>query len=219
MILSHSPKTIALHVEIQIKNLLNANCKIKKYISDALAAVEINFSSSNNKYYSKSDTTYFDLYHSGQYSIFLYYLSYISNKKYNDSRSANLLYYLNKILHSVDWYYEIELPQVFGVEHPIGSVLGRAKYSNGFFIYQGCTVGGNNGNYPILGKNIILYSNASVLGKSVLGNNVIISSGTLIIDQDVPDNSIVFGNSPNLVIKKIDYDKMQLKMRHFWKQI
>ena len=63
---------------------------------------------------------------------------------------SDLIYYLNKILHSIDCYFEIKLPTKFGVEHPLGSVLGRASYSEGLFIYQGCTIGGNKG---ILSKN------------------------------------------------------------------
>ena len=48
-------------------------------------------------------------------------------------------------MNSVDLFYAIELPQKFGAEHPLGSVMGRAKYGDGFFFYQGCTVGGTDG--------------------------------------------------------------------------
>ena len=50
---------------------------------------------------------------------------------------ASYAYYLNKIMNSVDWFYAIELPDVFCAEHPVGSVLGRAKWNgNRFFVYQ-----------------------------------------------------------------------------------
>lgn len=55
--------------------------------------------------------------------------------------------------------------------------------------------------YPIIGNNVILFSNASILGKSKIGSNVIISARTQIVNEDVPDNCIVFGKSPNLTIK------------------
>lgn len=57
-------------------------------------------------------------------------------------------------MNGVDLFYAIELPQKFGAEHPLGSVMGRAKYSEGFFFYQGCTVGGTVGKNA---KYIILY--------------------------------------------------------------
>lgn len=93
------------------------------------------------------------------------------------------------------------MPEYWGIEHPLSSVLGRAKYEDGFFIYQNCTVGGNKKKYPTIGKNVIMYSNSSILGDSIIDNNVFFSTGTLIKDEDIPDNNIVFGKSPNLVIK------------------
>ena len=46
---------------------------------------------------------------------------------------ADKIYYLNKILHSVDIYHEVELPSTFFLEHPVGTVLGRAKYQDGLW--------------------------------------------------------------------------------------
>ena len=48
--------------------------------------------------------------------------------------------------------------------------MGRAKYSGGFFFYQGCTVGGTRdkeGNlyYPEIEENCHMFSNSSILGK------------------------------------------------------
>jgi serine O-acetyltransferase len=122
-------------------------------------------------------------------------------------------------MNSVDWYYEIELPEYFGVEHPIGSVLGRAKYSDGFFLFQGCTVGGDKGlnpRYPQIGKNVILYSNSTVLGDVRIGDNVVIATGTTIINESVPDCCFVFGKSPNLIIKKNELAEMKEHISDFW---
>ena len=49
-------------------------------------------------------------------------------------------YYLNKIMNSVEMFYEVELPSVFCCDHPLGSVMGRARYSDFFYFSQGCTV-------------------------------------------------------------------------------
>ena len=61
-------------------------------------------------------------------------------------------------MNGVDLFYAIELPPVFGAEHPLGSVMGRAKYGEGFFFYQGCTVGGTRKGeqlyYLKIGKNV-----------------------------------------------------------------
>lgn len=135
---------------------------------------------------------------------------------------AEQVYYLNKILHGVEWYYEVELPTHFMVEHPIGSVLGRAVYGNYIFFYQGVVIGGNRslsgGNviYPILGDHIVFFSNAKVLGNVHVGSNVIFSANSYVINEDIPDNSIVFGSSPNLIIKK-DSEKIAKYLRELWR--
>lgn len=97
--------------------------------------------------------------------------------------------------------------EVWSAEHPVGSVLGRAKYGDGFFFYQGCTVGGNRGKdgvlyYPVIGRNVRMYANSSFIGKCNIGDNVILGAGALVKDTDIPSNSIVFGQSPNLIIKE-----------------
>jgi len=113
------------------------------------------------------------------------------------------IYYLNKILHGVDIYGEVELPSVFFFEHPLGMVLGRAKYGENFFAMQGCTIGGNKGKYPTLGNNLKMYSDSKILGNCNIGNNVIIGANTYVKDFDIQDNIMVFGQSPNLILKKI----------------
>lgn len=145
--------------------------------------------------------------HSVSWMIFLYRVSRILYKR-NHISDADIVYYLNKVMHSTDWFYEIDLPVFFFAEHPLGSVLGKAKYSDHFFVYQGTTVGGSYRHgklfYPEIGSMVVLYANSSVIGNSVVGNNVIISANCHIVNELVPDNCIVFGNSPNLVIKKLD---------------
>ena len=117
---------------------------------------------------------------------------------------ADKVYYLNKTLNSVDLYYEIDLPSIFGLDHALGTVLGRAKYSNFFHFSQNCTVGNNHGIYPSFEENIIMLADSTVIGDAHIGNNCIISANTYIKDQDIPDYSLVFGATPKLIIKKID---------------
>ena len=183
---------------------------IEERFDFALAACEENFTHSTNKYFLIEEkgirTCRFNPYHAIQYMIFLYYLSHDIYLNANVGQLCDKIYYLNKIFHSVDLFYAIDLPANFGAEHPLGSVMGRAKYSNGFFFYQGCTVGGTydkagNIHYPIIEENVKMYANSSVLGKCNIGKNVQIGAGALVKNQDVPDNSIVFGQSPNLIIK------------------
>lgn len=183
---------------------------IEARFENALAACEENFSHSENKYYfveGGAKMCKFNPYHAVQYMTFLYYLSHDIYKNANIDNLCDKIYYLNKIYHSVDLFYAIELPCHFGAEHPLGAVMGRAKYSNGFFFYQGCTVGGTRDKrgfifYPEIGENCHMFSNSCILGNCHIGKNVNIGAGAIVKNEDVPDNCTVFGESPNLVIKR-----------------
>lgn len=179
-------------------------------------------SASKNKYLNPDGVARFFLEHSGCWSLFLYYLSNCLANNSQGSKIADKIFYLNKILHSIDWYCQVELPEHFMVEHPLGSVLGRADYGDYLFIYQGVTVGGNislldgESFYPVLGDYITFFSNAKILGNARVGNYVIFSANTYVINENIPDHSIVFGQSPNLIIKH-DVVKTEKYMRTIWR--
>lgn len=185
---------------------LNLNC-----IKDA---AEIAF----KYYYTDEEIQNFNYLHTLTWMIFLYRVSYVLGE-YKYIKEADAVYYLNKIMHGVEWYHQVRLPRNFKAEHPVGSVLGRAVYGEYLFVYQGTTVGGNRKNdkiyYPVLGENVLLYANATVLGNTKIGNNVVVSANTYIINEVIPDNSIVFGRSPELIIKSNEDYVMNLT-KHLW---
>lgn len=204
-----APSEILLLVEKQLTNIFTFGQEDKVLLEAAfdktLKRLEYNFSHSTNKYYSDGGETYFSPFHSGQYCIFLYYLSNeIWHNTQNNSVRTTLpdrLYFLNKMLNACDLFYEVELPEIFRLDHPVGSVMGRARYSDYFSFGQNCTVGNNRGIYPRLGHHVRMCANFSIIGDCIIGNNVTIGANACIKDQNIPDNSIVFGISPNLIIK------------------
>ena len=150
------------------------------------------FSCSGNKRFITIDgEVKYSINHSVQTAILLYYISNTAFR-HGNTLIADSVYYLNKIMHSVDWFYEIELPVAFGAEHPVGSVLGRAEYGNKLFVHQNTTVGSSINKFPRIGENAVLCANSALLGNCNVGNNVILSAGAIVINQDVPDNAIVF---------------------------
>lgn len=158
-----------------------------------------------------------------QWGVFLYRMSrylYI-NRHDNNTLSADVVFYLNKIMNSVNWNYKAELPVHFSCEHPLGSVLGRAKYGDYLFIYQGVTVGGNRTRgelkFPVIGDNVIFYTDSKVIGDSRIGSNVVVAANTYIFNSEVPDNCIVAGKSPNLIIKEKSESDIKLYTSHIWK--
>lgn len=167
-----------------------------------------------NKYYQRVKEI--NITHSGQYTIFLYFLANEMFKNGVNSNICSQVYYLNKILNSVDLFYEVELPEFFFCDHPLGSVIGRAKYGNYFTFLQGCTVGNNNGLYPTIGDFVTMMSNSSVIGNCHIGSNVVIGANACIKDVDIPDNCLVFGQSPNLIIKERTNVQMHTYFDKLW---
>lgn len=175
--------------------------QIELNIDRVLERTEYCFARTKNKYYSKNGEVYFNPFHSGQYTIFLYYLANTIYQKSNAARLADKVYFLNKTLNGCDLFYEIELPSVFMLDHPVGSVMGRAKYGEYFQFGQNCTVGNNKGIFPVISNNVQMTANSMIIGNCLIGENSIIGAGACVKDENIPANSLVFGQSPNLIIK------------------
>lgn len=191
-------------VVVQIRKQLDNNFEfngidlVDKYYDKSLERFNKCLSRfNNNKYVNSAFHLNTDL-----YAIFLYYLSNTIYKEEGKVEACNAIYALNKMLHSVELFYEVKMPDYFRLGHPLGTVLGRAEYGNFFSVSQNCTVGNNKGVYPKIGDHVSMLMNSAILGNSNIGKNCIVSSNCTIIDQDVPDNSMVFGKSPKIEIVK-----------------
>lgn len=210
MICDYSDSYLIELISVQLKTFIVTDEEIKiitNILPEVNDRVEVCFSHSKNKYYKKEGQVFFNPFHSGQWCIFLYFLS---NTLFQKSQSFNKLcdkvYYLNRMLNSCDLFYEVNLPDIFFLDHPIGSVIGRGTFNDYFSFTQGCTIGNNKGIFPVIGENVKMHSNSKIIGDSKIGNNVVIASNTYIKDTNVPNNSIVFGSSPNLIFKnKLNY--------------
>ena len=133
--------------------------------------------------------------------MFLYLLSNSLHRE-GEAALASKAYALNKALHAIDVFYEVELPRVFFFQHPVGTVLGRGCYADYFMVYQRCSVGSNlDGVYPVFEEGVVMFGGSGVIGNCRVGANTWLSIGTLVMDRDVPPGSTVFGQGPNLVIK------------------
>ena len=70
----------------------------------------------------------FNVLHSSQHCIFLYYLANTVAKRTGDTAAATRLFLVNKALNGIDLFYEIEMPNVFFIGHSVCIVLAKATY-------------------------------------------------------------------------------------------
>jgi len=94
------------------------------------------------------------------------------------------------------------MPEIFYLVHPVGTVLGRANYSNYFVAYQNCMVGSNKNNSPTLGEYVTMRPGSSIIGNSNISSGCDISINSTIVDKNLTKNSIYFGNPKEFHIKK-----------------
>lgn len=171
----------------------------------ALMRAEHCFSHINQSYFWDQGELVFTHYNTIQYCMYLYMLANTVHHEGGERVISEKLFALNKLLHGLDLFFEIELPRIFLLQHPMGTVLGRATYNDYFCIYQGCSVGSNlDGVFPKFGEGTVLLGGSRVNGDCTLGNNCWIAPGAVVLDTDVPSDSVTFGLYPDTQSKPTD---------------
>jgi serine O-acetyltransferase len=183
------------------------------YVAQVMERLRLCFAGIRRNKYQRDGQPFFNYLHPDHYAVFLYLLANTIFRTGHDDVLAFRLYYLNKVLHSLDAFYDADLPEVFMFMHPIGTVLGHAKYGNYFCAYQNCTVGSDEpGNTPVFGDHVVMYAGSTVIGQSKIGNNVVLGAKSFVIDRDIPDDSIVMGAFPRL---RVTPNKIHVLDRRF----
>jgi serine O-acetyltransferase len=168
----------------------------------ALERLEHSFSHVANKYFFDGQAAVFDHLHGDQYAMWLYLLANELFRRSGPRGACAKLFLLNKALHGCDIFYEVELPSVFLLVHPLATVLGRGSYSDYFVAYQRCGVGSNKDIYPRFGEHVTLRPGSSVLGDCTIGSHCQIAAESLVIDRNLADHSLYIGNPKAAVVKR-----------------
>ncbi|MDD5299064.1 MAG: hypothetical protein PHD65_01060 [Gallionella sp.] len=173
--------------------------QLRTVMGEALERTCVCFTGIEKKKFRAEDQVMFNYLHPDHYAMFLYLLSNTVSRRDSSNPLAFRLFYLNKVMHGLDVFHDTQLPEVFQFMHPLGTILGQAKYGNYFCVYQGCSVGcDEDGDFPEIGEHVILYAGASVIGHSKIGDNVVVGANAMILNRDIPSNKVILGNSSHL---------------------
>ena len=133
----------------------------------------------------------FDHLVSGHHATLLHFLSRELAAR-GAKEDATRVFLVNKALHGIDLFHEIEMPDVFLIGHTVGMVFAKAAYGPRCVFHQGCTVGRNQDDRPVLEEGVILYPNASVIGACHVRANSVIAPGVQLVNTDTPGDCLVF---------------------------
>ena len=116
-------------------------------------------------------------------------------------------------MNSFDCFYTRVIPDIFHLEHPIGSIIGNSKLKNFLVIYQGVTIGTNlKSAAPSIGENVVLFPNSRVIGSTIIGNNCAIGVGVQIYNETISENSSISLRKTGINLNTLNWS---VKTRYF----
>lgn len=190
------------YIDDQLKHFfpdkVNNNIDLYRHIDIALERMIFSL-----KHVKLNGYTEFNYLHSDLYAQFIYFLS---NTVWTDSENINLaskLFYLNKALNGLNCMYDTKLPEIFILIHCVGTVLGKAEYSNYFVAFQNVTVGSDKGYSPIISECVYMGPGSSVIGNCKVAKYTHLSKNATLRDQNTNEKSLIIGSSPNIISKSL----------------
>ncbi len=212
MILSIDKDSLVTYTTIQLNNFFDdgnyvEKSTLKRYIDDTLSRLIFCFNKIKKPYYYIDGKSVFNHLNGDHYSMYLYLLSNTVWETDKNISLASKIFLLNKTLHGIDAFYAVKLPDIFLFVHPLGTVLGNAKYSDYFVVYQNCTIGATEELiYPSFEKEIIMFSQSTVIGNCKIGSNTIFGSNSFLINTNVRNDSTIVNSYPNhkILINKVN---------------
>lgn len=103
------------------------------------------------------------------------------------------------------------MPNIFILAHPVGSVIGNAKYSDGLYISQNVTINTHTdegGKLDLtIGKGCFMGVGAKIIGNKPIGDRVSIGVDTLIYNRKIEDDSVCVRNEKGeSIVRRSDID-------------
>lgn len=111
-----------------------------------------------------------------------------------------------RLKYGIEISVETNIGEGFYIGHPYNITINpKAILGKNINIHKGVTIGqenrGGRKGVPILGDNVWIGVNSTIVGNIKIGNNVLIAPNSF-VNIDVPNNSIVLGNPCRIIFKE-----------------
>ncbi|WP_282043186.1 hypothetical protein [Winogradskyella flava] len=130
-------------------------------------------------------------------ALFLFRIGRELHLNNKDNLKAQI-HFLMKDLCGCEIYFNSSIDTGFCIVHGEGTVIGsRNTIGKGFVIHQNCTVGhkvNGAGVGNVIGDNVKMYCNSSILGELKIGDDVTIGAHTM-VNKNVKSNRTVVSTS------------------------
>lgn len=130
---------------------------------------------------------------------------------------ARLLSHISRFLTGIEIHPGAKIGRRVFIDHGMGVVIGETtEIGDDTLLYKGVVLGGTSlekgKRHPTIGKNVVIGSNACILGPINIGDGSRIGSGSVVV-KDVPGGATVVG-VPGKVVEKKTLKKLELDFEH-----
>ncbi len=131
--------------------------------------------------------------------------------------TARILSHVVRFLTGIEIHPGAKIGKRVFIDHGMGVVIGETtEIGDDTLLYKGVVLGGTSlekgKRHPTIGKNVVIGSNACVLGPVDIGDGAKIGSSSVVV-KDVPPGATVVG-IPGKIVEKKTLEKLALDFEH-----
>lgn len=136
------------------------------------------------------------------------WLHRIAHKAWEEQHplAARIISHANRFITGIEIHPGATIGRRVVIDHGMGIVIGEtAIVGDGCLLYKGVVLGGTTlrqaKRHPTLGQNVVVGSNACILGDIELGDGVKVGSGSVVV-RSVPPGATVVGVPARVIVPK-----------------
>jgi len=153
--------------------------------------------------------------HTPLHAIALYRLAHVLHERLDLQLLARLLSVFARFWTGVEIHPGASVGRRFFIDHGTGVVIGEtAVVGDDCVVFHGVTLGGTGNHagkrHPMLGDDVLIGTQATLLGPITVGSHTRIGANAVVIMRDVPGNATVVGAPARIV--KLDGERVDLPL-------